>query len=570
MHEGRRITSSPRPWRSLLALLAVVALVTTACRDGGDAESAEERDATGAEQQGDPDAGAEPQYGGSLVFAREAETTQPWTPADMVCELACHQVARSVYDTLTMVDGDGEPQPYLLESMEPDADFTEWTLVAREGVTFHDGTPFDAAALDDHFTRMRASPLTGEILSDLTGQEVVDAMTITLTTSRPWPQLPYSFADRYVGSPTWLAAVDAGEADPAAPVGTGPFVFEEYNPDDNFRATRNDDYWLSDADGNPYPYLDEIEFVVMSEDQTRQDAMLAGDVDMMHMDSGVSIERLRQEAETGAMGLAELSDNQEVGYILINAAADSPVADVRIRRAMAHAIDQEFRSQSRSAGVFAIANGPFSPGSMGYLEETGFPTFDPDRARELVDDYEAENGPVEISYKTTSDPFDRQTAELYQQFWEDVGIDVVLDQIEQGQFITDALRGDFEVFDWRNHGGFDPDTQYVWWAGENAGALGELALNFGRIDDEVIDENLDIVRESADPAERQAAAEAVNRRFADQVYNIWNDWMTWVIPYKPDVHGVLTPIALPDGGESAAFGNGFTGAINVTQLWVDQ
>ena len=80
------------------------------------------------------------------VFAREAETTQPWTPADMVCELACHQVARSVYDTLTMVYGDGEPQPYLLESMEPNADFTEWTLVAREGVTFHDGTPFDASS----------------------------------------------------------------------------------------------------------------------------------------------------------------------------------------------------------------------------------------------------------------------------------------------------------------------------------------------------------------------------------------------------------------------------------------
>jgi peptide/nickel transport system substrate-binding protein len=558
-----------RRWTGLLAVVMVLALTAAACGDssgGGDGGG----DQGSAEQEGDPDEGAQPQYGGKVVFSREAETAQPWTPANMVCDVACHQTVRSVYDTLVLLDEEGVPQPFLLESLEPNADFTEWTLVAREGISFHDGTPFDAVAIDDHFARLRASPLLGDFLSDVADQEIVDAMTVKLTMARPWSQFPHLLDDGYVASPTWLAAVDAGTAEATEPVGTGPFVFAEYNSGDNFRATRNDDYWLSDSDGNQYPYLDEIEFVVQNEDQTRENAIIAGDIDITHTDSGVSIERLRQEVEAGALGMAELDENREVNYVLLNAAADSPVADARIRRAMALAIDQEFRNQARSAGVLEIANGPFSPGSFGHLEDNGFPTFDPDEARDLVDDYEAENGPARIAYSTTSDPADLQTAEIYQQFWQDVGIDVDLDQVEQGQFISLALQGDFEAFDWRNHGSIDPDAQQVWWRSDTALPVGELALNFGRIEDEVIDENLDIIRESSDAAERRAAAEAINRRFAEQVYNIWTDWTVWVIPYQNDVRGVLTPIALPGGGRSSPFGNGFTGAINVTQLWVGE
>jgi peptide/nickel transport system substrate-binding protein len=569
-HGGGTAGSAAGPRVRLVAVVMAVLLVAAACGGGGSDDDSSGAVVTGADSaQGDPDRDLSPQYGGTLVFAREAETSQPWTPADIVCDVACHQTVRSVYDTLTLVDDQGVAQPFLLDSLEPDADFIEWTLVARDGITFHDGTPFDAAAIDDHFTRMRASPLQGDLLSDIGDQQIVDDMTLELTMTRPWPQFPQLLDDGYVASPTWLAAVDAGTAEPTEPVGTGPFVFVDYRPDDSFRAVRNEDYWLSDAEGRHYPYLDEIEFVVQSEDRTREAAIVAGDVDVMHMDGGISIARLREQVEDGTLEMAELGEHQEVDYTLLNMASDSPVADVRIRRAMAMAIDQDFRNQARAAGVLQIANGPFSPGSLGHLDDTGYPTFDPDGARALVDEYEAENGPAQIVFTTTSDPTDFQSAQLNQQFWEDVGIDVTLDQIEQSQLIATALRGEFEAFDWRNHGSIDPDAQRPWWISDNALPIGELALNFGRIDDEVIDENLDIVRESNDLAERRSAAEAINRRFGEEVYNLWTDWALWVIPHQARVHGVSTPIALPDGGQAAPFGQGFTGAINVTQLWVD-
>ena len=565
---------SARRWMLRMgALLLAFGLIAAAC--GGSDDSGGD-DASGenprGEESGDPDDGAEPQRGGSIIFAREAETSSPWTPSAMICDVACHQAIKGIYDTLTWPDADGEVHGMLLESIEPNADFTEWTLTPRDGIQFHDGTPWDVAALDTHFSTMRDSVLVGNVFNDITDQQV-QGNTLVLTMRNPWTHFPLFLGGQpgYVASPTWLAAVADGSASEAEPVGTGPFEFEAYSPGDSFSMTRNENYWLIAPDGEPYPYLDEIEFLVQAENQTRDNAIISGDIDITHMDSGDSIERLRQEADNGTINLFEIDQRQETGYVLINTLdPNAAVSDVRIRQAMAYAFDHVVENQSRNAGIFEIANGPFSPGSIGYLDDTGFPEFDLEQATALVDEYESDTGQdATIAYKTTTDPFNLQTAELYRGFWEAAGMTVTLDQIEQGEFITQALIGNFEAFGWRNHGGFDPDTQEVWWTSENALPAGEIALNFGRIDDPVIDENLDIVRESQDPAERQAAAEEINRQFGEQVYNIWTSWIIWAIPYQDRVHGVQTPVVMPDGTPSTVTGIGFTGAINLQQLWVD-
>ena len=564
---------SARRWMLRMgALLLAFGLIAAACGGSDDSGDDASGDNPRGEESSDPDDGAEPQRGGSIIFAREAETSSPWTPSAMICDVACHQAIKGIYDTLTWPDADGEVHGMLLESIEPNADFTEWTLTPRDGIQFHDGTPWDAAALDTHFSTMRDSVLVGNVFNDITDQQV-QGNTLVLTMRNPWTHFPLFLGGQpgYVASPTWLAAVADGSASEAEPVGTGPFEFEAYSPGDSFSMTRNENYWLMAPDGEPYPYLDEIEFLVQAENQTRDNAIISGDIDITHMDSGDSIERLRQEADSGTINLFEIDQRQETGYVLINTLdPNAAVSDVRIRQAMAYAFDHVVENQSRNAGIFEIANGPFSPGSIGYLDDTGFPEFDLEQATALVDEYESDTGrDATIAYKTVTDPFALQTAELYRGFWEAAGMTVTLDQIEQGEFITQALIGNFEAFAWRNHGGFDPDSQEVWWTSENALPAGEIALNFGRIDDPVIDENLDIVRESQDPAERQAAAEEINRQFGEQVYNIWTSWIIWAIPYQDRVHGVQTPVVMPDGTPSTVTGIGFTGAINLQQLWVD-
>ena len=562
-------TRNARRWWRIAAALLALGLVAGACGGTDDSGGGGGGGGDSDEAQGDPDEGTTPVRGGTLIYAREAETSSPWTPAQMICDTSCHQAIRGIYDTLTYVGEDLEAHPFLLESFEPNATFDQWTFVARDGITFHDGTPFDADAMMDHFERMRASTLVGNAIQAITDVQKVDDMTIQISMDTPWVDFPIYFAAQpgYVASPTWLAAVDAQTADATEPVGTGPFVFAEYNPGDNFRMTKNEDYWLEAPDGEPYPYLDEIEFLVQEEDATRSRALQSGEVDITHTDRGPDIEDLRQAADAGTLEVYEMDTRQGVTYALINVAADSPLQDVEVRRAFAMAVDQEFRNESRSAGVFDIANGPFSPGTMGYLEDTGYPAYDPEGAAAIVEEYEAANGPIEFSYRTTADPDNALTVELISQNLADVGIDVTIDQTEQGEFIQQAVLGNFEAFTWRGGGAIDPETERVWWHSEDADPIGEIALNFGRFQDDVIDENLQVLRESQDEAERTTAAENINRQFGEQVYNVWADWIFWIMAYQNDVHGVQTPLVLPDGSPGLVQGVGSNGAISLPQIW---
>jgi peptide/nickel transport system substrate-binding protein len=234
------------------------------------------------------------------------------------------------------------------------------------------------------------------------------------------------------------------------------------------------------------------------------------------------------------------------------------------------ATDNQVLSEDREAGVEPPANGPYSPTQVGYLEDTGYPEFDLQGAIDLVNEYEAENGPLSITFNTTNDPYNRETNELIAANWQAAGIDVTINTVEQGQYILDALQGNFQVFGWRNHGGVDPDSQRIWWHSETGdAATNPLALNFGGIDDPDIDAQLEIIRTSNDDAERQAAAEEINRIFGEQVYNIWNTWTVWGLAHKPTVHGIHD-FAFPDGGGGTLPGAGIAGTHQVSQMWVEQ
>jgi peptide/nickel transport system substrate-binding protein len=121
--------------------------------------------------------------------------------------------------------------------------------------------------------------------------------------------------------------------------------------------------------------------------------------------------------------------------------------------------------------------------------------------------------------------------------WEEVGFEVELDQIPQGEFINEALAGNFEVFTWRNHPGTVPDSQFVWWSSTTTSGI---ALNFGRIDDPEVDRLLDVMRTNTDEAARTAAAEDLNRYMNEQVFNVWNWWSFWAYAHPETVHNVDT------------------------------
>ena len=142
---------------------------------------------------------------------------------------------------------------------------------------------------------------------------------------------------------------------------------------------------------------------------------------------------------------------------------------------MAYATDEQAIIDKVEAGVPKIANGPFSPAQVGNLEDSGFPVKqDMAKAQELIASYKAENpGPLNISLSTTQDATNLVIAQAQQEFFKQAGFDdVQISQIEQAKYILTALQGNFQAFQWRNHGGYDMDSQLIWWDSSNALPVG--------------------------------------------------------------------------------------------------
>jgi peptide/nickel transport system substrate-binding protein len=556
------------PLRRTLASLALASLVAAGC--GGDDGGGGGEDATPTTGAGDTptttEAAPEPVRGGTLVYAVESDTSQPWLPDQMLCAAACYStVGRTVYEPLTIGGTDGEPHPYLLESFSANEDFTVWTLVVRQGIKFHDGTDFNADAVAFNLDRTRNSALVAKAVQPIQSIASDGASTVTVTMSSPWRAFAVYLQSQLglIGSPTWIqAAVDAQAAGDTSlitqPVGTGPFVFESYESGENgrFTATRFEDYWRGDGPnsvtGEGLPYLDGVEVRFIPDSSARTQALLAGDIDLVQTANGVEISDLRENDE---VTLTELTTpyETETGYLLINNMAEvggapNPFADLRVRQGLAYATNNEVLSEARTAGEYPVANGPFPPGRQGYLEDSGQLPYDPEAARALVDEVTGGSGSLAITLKTTTDPFNLTTAELLKEMWEEVGFSVNLDQIPQGEFIGQALAGNFQVFTWRNHAGSDPDGQWVWWSSETTTGL---ALNFGRIIDPEVDRLLGVIRTSIDEATRVTAAEDLNRYMNEQVFNVWNTWVHWAMATDTDVYNAGT-LHIPDAPSDVA------------------
>lgn len=588
MEKSRRVErASP----TLAVLSGLVALLGVACGASGQADDRERSprpsvtvttegpyDATfsgavGVDQGIEPGealAGAagttdDPVKGGRLVYGIEADTLSPWTPQLSFFAVSGHLVARSIFDMLVMPDVGGEIRPNLLESFSSPDGGTTWELVARPGIVFHDGTPFDGAAIADNIERSRSGLASRFVLTDVVSVEA-DGMAATITMRRPWNSFPAILTTQigYMASPAWLAEVDDDPAAALAPVGTGPFIHDSYDPESGtFIAQRNPDYWQPGL-----PHLDEIEFRVLPGVRDRMDALMSGEVDVTHAVEG---DYVRQFRDLGSeIELFESAEFGETAFVLLNqGGVDSPIRDRRLRIALAQAVDWGLLAEVRDAGVFELANGPFPPGTVGHLTDTGYPDHDAEAAAAAIDAIEADRGPVQLSFVLAEDPHNVVTGEMIAGFWEAAGVEVDIEVISQDALAGNVSTGGADAYLFRLHSGIDPDLQSIYWTSENSAEPPAIALNFSRFEDPEIDAALDVIRESSDPEERREAAEAINLRFGQEVYNLWFDWVVWAVAARPGVRDLVSGSVLPDGTPALPTGISFAGSHQTAQIWID-
>jgi ABC-type transport system substrate-binding protein len=537
-----------RRTRSLLLFLAAGLVLLGAACGGSDSD-----DDAGGDGDGDPGPTAttepalDPVEGGALVYGVEAES-DGWNPITNSWSLSGLLIGQSVYDTLAAYDIDGVARPYLAESFEHNDDYTQWTIGLREGVRFHNGDPLNADAVDVMLEGHLASGLTAPAFSPVESVEAIDERTVQVNMSSPWVVFPTALTGQ-TGVVPHPSIVQEGIND--APIGTGPFVFDEWVPDSHWKGDKNTDYWREGL-----PYLDTIEFRPLHDSLARVDSQLAGDVDVIHTSGQSDLDVLQSSIDSGDMRIWTDTGENEEGSVLLNQSRP-PFDDVRLRRALALASDQEGYDTVINEGLSEIATGPFTP-SNPFAVETDYPTFDLEAAQALVEEVKAEGGSVAFTLTNTPNAYDRQQSEYLEQMYEAAGFEVELEFVEFAQFIALAIGGNFDALAWRQFSSPDPDGEYQWW---HSGST----LNFARLADDEIDAALERGRSEPDEEARREAYADLQHRMAEIVPYVWFNHVQWYIVADESVHDIPNG-PLPDGEESMPFQ---AGAHRTAQIWRD-
>ena len=485
--------------------------------------------------------------GGTLTFATEDDiggfdpTRRLWGASGLLG-------SRTVYDNLTAVDSSGAVRPYLAQSITPNSDYTRWAITIRRDVVFHDRSPLTAAAVKTNLDALRSAPLTGPILAGISAVDVVDPTTVTVSMHSPWAPFPYHLAGQtgVVVEPTSLLAGDADDK----PVGTGPFVFERWVPGGTFTATRNPRYWRAGL-----PYLETIQYEPIVDQRSREDHFTTGLVDMMHSSDTQNIANLRGDPSWVTIDDAHVKTEPDMDFVMLNTAA-SPTNDIRVRQALAHAIDKQKIIDNVRNGVPAKSFGPFPRGSA-YHASTGYAYLDVDQAKALVAQYEREQGPVSVQLLTDNTSKGRQTGKLIRGMWQKAGVQCQVVPLDRDQLVQRARQGSFQACTWRQFAAPDPDVNYPWWSS---------GLNLARTTNAQLQQALDTARATANHGARVTAYQSLARTFASELPYLWTNRAIWLVAAQRQVQN-FAGATLPSGAKAQPMSRG---VITPAEIWLSR
>jgi 4-phytase/acid phosphatase/peptide/nickel transport system substrate-binding protein len=531
-------------------------LIATAC--GGSSSSSSD---SGKTSDVTIKASGPPKAGGSVKFALEAET-DGFNPSSNRWAISGYMVGNAVFDPLSAYDANGNWAPYLAKAFTPSADFKTWTVDLRAGVNFSDGTPVDATAVKLALDTVKANALTGAALANMGSITVVSASQLTIATVDAWASLPAVLTTQvgFIAAPAQLKA--EGAAASRQPIGSGPFIQKEWVPDNHWSGVKNPNYWRSDAKGNKLPYLDTLEFRPITDPQNRVNALLAGDVNMIHTTDFPAMAKLSSEAQSGVIQVVFDHTQTEESFIMFNT-AKAPVDDVRVREGLKLCTDPSAIRIVSETPDDRAADSQFTKDSPWYFD-TGFKTNDPAAGKALIEKVESEKGPISLSLTTTPVPANVNVTALIKQQWEACGVSVTTTTTEQSKFILDMATGNYQADLTRQFSGTDPAVDYVWWTGKNA--TGPLALNFARLNDPELNAALDKGRASPDVAVRKEAYATVQKRQTALVPYVWLAHSQWALGAAKNIRN-FTSMTLPDGAKAQPFQGG---TVKLTETWIEK
>jgi ABC-type transport system substrate-binding protein len=315
--------------------------------------------------------------GGTLQYAQNLPITTP-DPIRPQGYPAAYEANFTIYNNLVTFDRDLAIIPDLAESWETSEDGLVWTFHLRDGVVFHDGTPFNAQAVEAHIVRIQnpdnASP-NANLWEHITGVTVVDDSTVELHTEAPFAAMLNYLAHGSGGIESPTAVEEYGEEEyPQHPTGTGPYKLDSFNPGNELSLVRNEEYF------GERPSLDGIVMRAVPEAGSRvllldaNEADLANDIPPEEADRLESSEDLQLLSQFGLRTFwMEFNLNREI------------FQDVNVRRALNHAVNKQSIGDNLFLGRAQVLNSPASSAIQGHRPAGEYP-YDPELAKQMLAD----------------------------------------------------------------------------------------------------------------------------------------------------------------------------------------
>ncbi|MDI3559430.1 ABC transporter substrate-binding protein [Bradyrhizobium sp. Arg816] len=335
----------------------------------------------------------------------------------------------NIYETLTKINEDGTASPLLAESWTASPDLKSYTFKLRKGVKFHNGEPFDSAAVKFSFERNAVPTSTNKDKSLFQGFESVatpDADTVAITLKNSEPNLPFLLGQASAS----IVEPKSAPTNVTQPVGTGPYQLGAWAKGSSITLNKWTDYRNAAA-----IKLAKVTIRFISDPAAQAAALLSGDVDAFPRIATRVVAQFKADPRFTVL----IGGSKAKTIVAINE-RKKPLDDVRVRRAILAAIDRKALIDGAVEGFGTPIGSFYTPGSLGYVDTTGINPYDPEKAKKLL----AEAGvtaPLELSLKLPPPPYARQGGEIVAAQLAKVGIVAKIENVEWAQWLSQVFAG---------------------------------------------------------------------------------------------------------------------------------
>ena len=341
----------------------------------------------------------------------------------------------NILEGLTKINSDGTVSPLLAESWSLDSDGKAYTFNLRRGVKFQDGTAFDSAAVKFSFDRAKAEKSTNKakaaVFNNISHISTPDAHTVVLVLNNPDGQFLFRMGENTA------VILHPKSADSAAtkPIGTGPYKFEQWTKGSSIALTKWDGYRHSAA-----VRLKKVTFRFISDSSAQVAALLAGDIDgMPRFQSPQSLKQFQADSRF----VVKIGSTSGKGIMSINH-RKKPFDDVRVRRALSHAIDKKAFIDGVFEGLAQPIGSHMAPTDVGYVDLTAMYKFDPEKAKALLKEAGVQT-PLEVTLTLPPPPYARKGGEILAAQLAKVGVVAKIENVEWAQWLGGAFKGNFDL-----------------------------------------------------------------------------------------------------------------------------